>query len=503
MYKYLEDLDEGCSYAVVNTEGRICVLASEKAVRKYVALRHYAFLLDFMNVPADDILFVCVDRDNVRKVTIKFCRMCGGLPCRVVYVGELDDCSGEYEYVVVYDAHNVDVFTVDRLKGLCAKANNIYICIDYASIMKNHNVDLADLLKGADFDFEISTDGNGSVAKYLEETEEELEKLYRKRELEELHAKKLAEREAKRKLQEERMAAEKKAKLEAEREEKERLEREQRAEAERKRAEEEAARRAEELRKKQNNPLFTRLKPYMDWYFQNWTVLADKGAGMWKALSWLHEKNEVDASNFVQCMKCVRSEYGQSLSGKMMRLLENIKMCGTLCPDETALLLHNLLNEKDTVQMRMMLCRNQAMRLSELMRHRSWKMENVGLADVEAMADCLAWAYPEKHYFLRVLQIERFGKKVGVEVPSVSVYESKKDFFEREYVNLERFCDDIREVLTVNMELMGVNELNKGGCDAKIFDNHLLTVDFICAVAEFFVAFGELPNVGESSALFL
>lgn len=503
MYKYLEDLDEGCSYAVVNTEGRICVLASEKAVRKYVALRHYAFLLDFMNVSVDDILFVCVDRDNVRKVTIKFCRMYRDLPCRVVYIGELDDCSGEYEYVVVYDAHNVDVFTADGLKGLCAKANNIYICIDYAGIMKSHNVDLADLLKGTDFDFEVSTDGKSSVAKYLDETEEELEKLYRKRELEELHAKKLAEREAKRKLQEERMAAEKKAKLEAEREEKEKLEREQRAEAERKRAEEEAARRAEELRKKLNSPLFSRLKPYIDWYFLNWTVLADKGAGMWKALSWLHEKYEVNASNFVQCLECVRSEYGKLLSGEMMRLLENIEECGTLCPEETALLLHNLLNEKDTVQMRMMLCRNQAMRLTELMRHRSWKMENVGLANVEAMADCLALAYPDKHYFLRVSQIEKFGKKVRVDVPSASVYESKNDFLEREYVNLEHFCDDIREALAVNMELMGVNGLCKGGCDAQIFDNHLLTVDFIYAIAESFVAFGELPNVGESSALFL
>lgn len=489
MYKYLEGLDEGCSYAVVNTEGRICVLASAKAVKKDVALRHYAFLVDFMNVPADEILFVSVDSVGKNKVTDRFRRMYGNLPCQVVYIGELGNYKGKYEYVVVCDAHNVDVFTIDCLKGLCAKANNIYVYIDCARIRKNHNVDLADLLQKTNFDFEISTDGKYNVAKYLDEAGEELEKLYRKRELEELHAKKLAEREAKRKLQEERMAAEKKAKLEAEREEKEELEREQRAEAERKRAEEEAARRAEELRKKQNSPLFSRLKPYMDWYLLNWTLLADKGADKWSALFLLHKNNEVNVSNFVQCVEAVHSECGRSLSDKMLHLLEYIKVCRTLCPDETALLLHNLLNEKDSVPIRIMICRNQAMRLADLVRHRSSKIDVVALADVEAMINCLAFAYPSKHYFLNLSQLEKFGKKTKIDIPSASVYESENDFLEREYVNLERFCDNVRDVLTVNMELMGMTGLDKGGCDAKIFDSHFLAADFIYAISECFSSF--------------
>ena len=493
MYKYLEDLDEGCSYAVVNTEGRICVLASGKADKKFVALRHYAFLLDFMNVSVDDILFVCVDSASIRKITAKFRRMYGGLPCQVAYIGELGNCSGKYEYVVVCDAHNVDVFTIDGLKELCAKSNNIYVYIDYVNIKENHNIDLADLLQNANFDFEISTDGKCSVAKYLDDVGEELEKLYRKRELEELHAKKEAEREAERKLKAERMAAEKAAKLEAERKEMERLECERRAEAERKRAEAEMARRAAEMREKQRSPLFIKLKPYMNWYFLNWTLLADKGSDKWNALFQLHKNNEVNVANLVQCMETVHSGCSRSLSDKILHLLEDIKVCRTLCPDETELLLHNLLNEKDSVPIRIMICCNQAMRLADLVRHRSSEIDIVALADVEAMINCLAFAYPSKHYFLNLSQLEKFGKKTKIDIPSASVYESENDFLEKEYVNLERFCDNVREALTVNIELMGMNELDKGGCDAKIFDSHLLAADFIYAISDCFSSFGCPP----------
>ena len=61
MYKYLANLDQSSIGAVVYTEGKMCVFASEKVFKEDVVLRHYAFLLDFMSVSVDKILFVCID----------------------------------------------------------------------------------------------------------------------------------------------------------------------------------------------------------------------------------------------------------------------------------------------------------------------------------------------------------------------------------------------------------------------------------------------------------
>lgn len=127
MYKYLANLDEESTHAVINSEGRLCVFASNQNVKEDVVLRHYAFLLDFMTVPVEKILLVCMDSTIVKKLKGRFHRRYKGLPCQITPIGEVGDAS-LYEYVLVYDAHNVDVFSAKQLVYIYSNVTNFIFC---------------------------------------------------------------------------------------------------------------------------------------------------------------------------------------------------------------------------------------------------------------------------------------------------------------------------------------------------------------------------------------
>ena len=448
MYKYLANLDQSSIGAVVYTEGKMCVFASEKVFKEDVVLRHYAFLLDFMSVSVDKILFVCIDGALVKSLKSKFRRLYKDLPCHITYISEVGNV-GAYDYAIICDAHNVDVFTIGMLCSIFSNVGNFCLFINSNVIRHDYeyNIDLADFLQKHKFDIELSAGENYTVAKYLQDMRTGLEQLRHIREEEE-------RREIERKKLEEERLAEKKRKL----------------------VEEKAQREIEELRKKQDIPYYAMLKPYMDWYIQNWSLMVENGRDKFEAIRYLHEFYVVNVSNFFQNFKTLNERCNTLFSDKVLLSLEVLEKCNALCSVETEQLLLNLFNEKDLMMMRLMLFENQSINLGNIVYGRGGisKNEIDYLHDIEAVAAFLALVYPNKHYLFRRTLFERFCEKVGIELKSVLT-----DIYE--YINVEVICENIRNALMAHPSIPRLCEDTYGGSD---IDYHLLTYDFISAIAK-------------------
>lgn len=514
MYEYLKGLDEGNSYAVVNTEGKICVLADENAIREEVMLRHYAFLLDYMSVPVDKILFVTLDDSVIKNITKRFHKLYEHLPCKLTAINEVANVQG-YDYVLVRDAHNVDVFSTHNLNDICAKSKNLFLFVNSRKIKKQHNIDLAEFFSTNSFDFEISTDGNYSVAQYLKDVEELLEKRRKERELEEQRARERACREQERKAREEaerkareeaeRKAAEERARIQAERKaaeearRKAEAERKAREEAERKAREEaeriarekaiaEAKRRAEEeeRQRKRNTPYFKKLERYIYWYRQNWDFMVENGSYRWDAVECFNNNFDIQARNLSSNLNSAFAKSSQLMTGVLLRSQKMLIRCASTCPDDTRLLLRNLFNEKDSFQMRMMLYRSMTERIASEMRHRSsiTNEEISHLNNIRAAATYLALAYPNKHYQYRLFPFQQFCSKVGIKAPSVSDFES-------EYEQFESICNQVREALLADEELLNLHDKTYPKDKS---DYHLLTYDFIYAIGYHMIDLSKAPK---------
>lgn len=443
MYEYLANLDEGCTYAVVNTEGKLCVLTSCKAVKKEVALRHYAFLLDFMAVSVDRILFVCIDDVIAKRIKEKFRRKYKNLPCEITLLKNVQDANS-YDYVIVYDAHNVDVFSEKQLSVVCSNVRNLCMFVSCDSIKEYPNIDIADFLSQYDFDFEISTGDDYSVAEYLEKMHVKLEQLRRIRE-------------------------------EKERRERERIkqEAEQKAEAEWKAVEDKARREAEELRKKQSTPIYLMLKPYMDWYVQNWNLFVSKNKDILNAISQFSKIFDINAMDFAANLRNSFEKCNNVFPADINMANDTLERWGMLCPDEVRLLFKNLFNEKDSFKLKMILYRSQTARISRLIRERGgYDVGEVDLDKVEIVAAYLALAYPERYYFYDMFALLRFCEKIKINVPGKSL-ESKYEFF-------EELCDNVKSALTANPTML---RLCNETFDKEVVNYHILTYCFISDIA--------------------
>lgn len=453
MYEYLRNLDDDCANAVVSTEGNICVLGSDKAVKEEIMLRHYAFLLDYMSVPIDKVLLVCTDGIFVKKLKNKFHRRYKDIPCQITPLGEIGDTS-QYDYVLLYDAHNIDVFSARRLRTLFPDIRNLYVFMNCCVLKSFHNVDLADFVQNLDIDLEICTDGNYSLAEYLRDVEKELQKLKRMREEKERRDRERAMQEAERK-----------------------------AEIERKKEEEEARRKAEELREKQKTPFYIILKPYMDWFAQNWYFFESKEKNKWNAVDNFSKKIDINSTNLAANLEDAFGQYKDSFLYDISLAHETLVTFARICPDEVRLLLKNLFNEKDSLKLKMILYRSQIGRIATLIHGRSsYGVNTVELERVGTATTYLALAYPAKYYFYDMYALFKFCEKTGLSKPG-TVLESK-------YEVIEDFYEKIRMALTAHPIIM---RLLDETCERIFVNDHLLTCSFISAIAKCFIDFNIQP----------
>ena len=251
MYEYLAKLEEGEVYAVVQSEGRIGVFASAASFEKRLLLRHYAFLLDFMKIPVERILFVCLESANASSMQSWFQAHYSDLPCEIFTLGQVMD-TAHFDYLLVGDADSLTASQMPLLSQLCSSVHHVYAFFDVRHIQKGRNIYVADFLKNVQFDFEISTDGQFCVADFLDSYKKELASLEKER----IQQREQEERERAERLKREQEERERAERLQREQEERERAERLQREQEERERAErlkreQEERERAEQLKREQ------------------------------------------------------------------------------------------------------------------------------------------------------------------------------------------------------------------------------------------------------------
>ena len=251
MYEYLAKLEEGEVYAVVQSEGRIGVFASAASFEKRLLLRHYAFLLDFMKIPVERILFVCLESANASSMQSWFQAHYSDLPCEIFTLGQVMD-TAHFDYLLVGDADSLTASQMPLLSQLCSSVHHVYAFFDVRHIQKGRNIYVADFLKNVQFDFEISTDGQFCVADFLDSYKKELASLEKER----IQQREQEERERAERLKREQEERERAERLQREQEERERAERLQREQEERERAErlqreQEERERAERLQREQ------------------------------------------------------------------------------------------------------------------------------------------------------------------------------------------------------------------------------------------------------------
>lgn len=110
--------------------------------------------------------------------------------------------------------------------------------------------------------------------------------------------------------------------------------------------------------------------------------------------------------------------------------------------------------------------------------------------DMHAVSVYLSFMYPDRHYIFKQSVWYDFKDITDLSYPSLSVYTHRLSGY-------EDLCGHIREILLDDKELISMHDNLYDGSDDEhpmdISDYHLLTQDFIYAVAVHFVDFNKLP----------
>ena len=110
--------------------------------------------------------------------------------------------------------------------------------------------------------------------------------------------------------------------------------------------------------------------------------------------------------------------------------------------------------------------------------------------DMHAVSVYLSFMYPDRHYIFKQSVWYDFKDITDLSYPSLSVYTHRLSGY-------EDLCGHIREILLDDKELISMHNNLYDGSDNEhprdISNYHLLTQDFIYAVAVHFVDFNKLP----------
>lgn len=162
-----------------------------------------------------------------------------------------------------------------------------------------------------------------------------------------------------------------------------------------------------------------------------------------------------------------------------------LERCARIFPDEVRLLFKNLLDEKDSFELRMILYRSQTIRIDNLMRGSGFYEANVEeLNKISTAVAYLVLICPDKYYFYDTYALSKFCEKIKLAKPGV-VLESK-------YEEFVEFYDKIRMALEAHPIILKlVNETNEKG----FVNYHLLTCSFITGIAKYFVHLDIKPDI--------
>lgn len=451
MYKYLKNIEERYVEAVICTEGHICVMADSWAIKHDLLLRHYVFMLDYMHIPAERILLICLQNQVYVSLKKKMRERYSHLDFNIQYISDIK--QARYDYILVAEAQELDIFSYKIVNGLCRNTNNVFLYINSKRLSEKTNIDLALLIDSLSIDYEFHGRGY-KIKDFLSASKNRLEHEKIKRE--------------KQKQKEEAFAA--RLKLLEEKRMKER------AEANSLLAKLilplcKYIKNVDKVRRKNDNLYYSRIEKQIVWYRENWSFLSADVKKRFDFFSIFHSNYLAMPNEIALCLKKTISNNDCVFSDGIIKTFLSIIQCHKYCPSETKLLLRNLFMEKDSFAFRMMIFRSQSRQLLEIIKNRysSGDVDMQFPNNSNAIITLMALVNPTKYYAVNVSSFLRFCSLTGIQLPSM-------EDLETEYEKMESICDGVRSALMLED---GLVDLYQTTLNDDITNWNFLTSDFI------------------------
>lgn len=138
MYNYLSAKNPNIIEAVLHTEGRVVVAGDSSTSRSDVVIRYLCFLVDFMHVAKEEILFVNLYREKTEWIKDNLGKYLPGHSFdKVIFTiggdaSEYISQNNQYKYLIVWGieriTHPLNLF----VDNLISRSKNAYLCGDIA-----------------------------------------------------------------------------------------------------------------------------------------------------------------------------------------------------------------------------------------------------------------------------------------------------------------------------------------------------------------------------------
>ena len=237
--------------------------------------------------------------------------------------------------------------------------------------------------------------------------------------------------------------------------------------------------------------LSEKLKPFIEWYKKWWGYMVYNENYKWKATAHFKEKFDINAENLKENLDDALRYEDNLLSGHMnfskAMLLKNAE----LSPDDVRSALAMLLDESIDLAKRAddFIVQFNAIHDANKTAGKI-KANQAPHQNAHSVSVYLSFNNPSCHYIYKESIWQDFKIITDLDYPSLYNFTHK-------LVGYDLICNQIREVLIADKELVSLHNRSHNGSDTNhpkdYSDYHLLTQDFIYAVAAHMVDFDKEP----------
>lgn len=234
-----------------------------------------------------------------------------------------------------------------------------------------------------------------------------------------------------------------------------------------------------------------KLAPYIEWYKEYWPQMVSLENYKWQATEQFQRVFDITEPNLSENLKTALSKEVNLLSGKWNYSKDTLLKNAAISTEEVRSALTMLFDETIDFATRAYDFVSQFTAIHEANKSAGLinLKENVH-QNPHSVSVYLAFAHPSLHYIYKESVWKHFVAETEIEYPSLSRFAHK-------LVGHEQVCEQIRGVLTADEVLVA---LHNEAYPSDSSNYHLLTQDFIYAIAEHFQGFGKGSRYYEEPA---
>ena len=234
--------------------------------------------------------------------------------------------------------------------------------------------------------------------------------------------------------------------------------------------------------------LESKLRPFIEWYKKWWSTITERESYKWRATKQFQGTFDINATPLWENLKTALKLEDNLLSGHMNFSKDMLLKNACLSQDEMRSALAMLFDESIDLAKRANNFILQFNNIHETNKNKQSEICKIKPTDTphqnpHSISVYLAFAHASKHYIYKESIWFDFKYMTDLDYPPLTRFEHK-------LVGYEQICDQIREILIKDKELI---ELHQKTYKDDPSDYHLLTQDFIYSVAVYFQSFDMEP----------